>query len=226
MIRAALLLALASLPAAAQAQITPVPDAANPRLQTAVWQDGAEIVLTALPQTGLTVMLEPGEQILEVVPGQADVAAITVSAERDSFVIVPAPDMGDLSLRVRSDKRTYPLRIRTESSLLAAYLVRFLYPAAAGDYSTGQVWSYRLKGDKSVRPSAISDDGVRTSIAFAPDQALPAVFALNARGDEEVVNGYMRGDHFVIDRVYPELVFRIDKAKASARRAGPGGAGK
>lgn len=214
----ALPLALAWLPTAALAQTMPVPDAANPRLQTAVWQDGAETLLTALPQTGLTVMLEPGEQVVEVVPGQAEMAAITISAERDSFLIMPGAGMVEMPVRVISDKRTYLLRVKTESSLLAAYLVRFLYPASTDVESAGPVWTYRLKGDKSVRPSAISDNGVRTTIAFAADQALPAVFALNASGDEEVVNGYMRGDYFVIDRVYPELVFRIDKAKANARR--------
>jgi type IV secretion system protein VirB9 len=45
------------------------------------------------------------------------------------------------------------------------------------------------------------------------------VFAIGPTGDEQVVDGYMRDGLFVIDRVHEELVFRIDKAMATARRS-------
>ncbi|RDC58908.1 hypothetical protein HME9302_00084 [Alteripontixanthobacter maritimus] len=82
-----------------------------------------------------------------------------------------------------------------------------------------QQWGYSVKGDREVRPAAIGDDGFKTQIQYAPGQALPAVFAIGPAGEEEVVNGYMRGDFFVIDRVYNELVFRIDRKRAVARRS-------
>ncbi|TCD04346.1 hypothetical protein EYB45_08915 [Erythrobacteraceae bacterium CFH 75059] len=77
---------------------------------------------------------------------------------------------------------------------------------------------YRLSGDGAVRPLRVTDDGVRTTVAFAPEQALPAVFAIGPTGEELVVNGYMRGDAYVIDRIHDQLVFRIDRARATARR--------
>lgn len=81
-----------------------------------------------------------------------------------------------------------------------------------------QVASYRLRGDRSVRPLRVSDDGARTTIAFAPDQALPAVFAIGPTGEEIAVNGYMRTGEYVIDRVHERLVFRIDRDRATAER--------
>ena len=69
-----------------------------------------------------------------------------------------------------------------------------------------------------MRPATIRDNGRKTVITYAPGQPLPAVFAIGATGDEEVVDGYMRGEAFVIDRVHSELVFRIDKKKARAIR--------
>ena len=83
----------------------------------------------------------------------------------------------------------------------------------------GQVWEYRVSGPEAVRPLAISDDGERTRILYAPDQALPAVFGIGPTGDEIAVNGHMRNGVFVIDRVFERLVFRIDRARAVARRA-------
>ena len=79
-------------------------------------------------------------------------------------------------------------------------------------------WVWRMRGDRSVRPAWVADNGTSTMIAFAPGQALPAVFAIGPTGAEEVVNGHMRGTTYVIDRVYDQLVFRIDADRASARR--------
>ncbi len=61
---------------------------------------------------------------------------------------------------------------------------------------------YRVSGEKALRPEQISDDGDKTYLIWHPDQALPAVFAVNAFGSEEIVDGYMREGVFTIDRVH------------------------
>ena len=78
--------------------------------------------------------------------------------------------------------------------------------------------SYRLSGEKSLRPVRIGDDGTHVYIEWSEEQALPAVFALNAIGEEEMVDGYMRQGIFTIDRVHKTLVFRIGKQRAKADR--------
>ena len=80
---------------------------------------------------------------------------------------------------------------------------------------------YKLSGEKSLRPVQIGDDGVHMYLQWSADQALPAVFAINPQGGEEMVDGFMREGVFTIDRVYPELVFRIDKKAAKAVRIIP-----
>lgn len=77
---------------------------------------------------------------------------------------------------------------------------------------------YRITGDSSIRPAIVRDDGARMEIIWDRTQAIPAVIGVSDQGREEVVNGYMRDDVFVIDRVYTELLFRIDSAQAMARR--------
>ena len=78
--------------------------------------------------------------------------------------------------------------------------------------------SYRMSGEKSLRPSRIGDDGVHMYLEWDEEQALPAVFALNALGEEEMVDGYMRVGVFTIDRVHQALVFRIGNKRAKALR--------
>lgn len=77
---------------------------------------------------------------------------------------------------------------------------------------------YRLSGEKSLRPVRIGDDGTHMYLEWSEEQALPAVFALNAIGEEEMVDGYMRAGIFTIDRVHQTLVFRIGKKRAYAKR--------
>jgi len=81
--------------------------------------------------------------------------------------------------------------------------------------------TWKVRGDRSVHPAKIHDDGFRTYLEWRPEQSLPAVFAIGPTGAEEVVDGYMRDGVFVLDRVYAELVFRIDGDKAIATRRGP-----
>ncbi len=85
-------------------------------------------------------------------------------------------------------------------------------------YDPSAVPSYKLSGELSLRPARISDDGTHMYLEWTEDQALPAVFAVNARGEEEMVDGYMRQGIFTIDRVHSRLMFRIDKKRARADR--------
>lgn len=212
--------------APAAAQNVPALSEENPRLQSIRYAEGERVLLTALPQSALTVVLEPGEQIQQVVLGAQTGYQIRVSAERDSFAVLPEAGAPETNLTVQTDRRAYEFDLRTGNGLLAAYVVTFDF----GDdiafieqtdlqKPAGPVWTYRLKGDRTVRPQMIMDDGTRTWITFGEEQALPAVFAIGANGKEQVVNGYMRGSDYVIDRVHTELVFRIDKEKATAKRS-------
>lgn len=220
----ALMFALAPL-SAVSAQIVPMPGPETPRIQTARWAAGQPIVLTALPDTTLTVMLEPGETIRRATLSGSRAWDVSVSAEADSFQVTPQMGAAPASLLVETDGRSYEFALETRQGLMAAYLVRLEYgpPASpvseeAADNITDLTWSYRLRGDREVRPLSVRDNGEKTVITYAPGQSLPAVFAVGPTGDEEVVDGYMRGDVFVIDRVHSELVFRIDRDKATARR--------
>ncbi|MDP2129907.1 MAG: TrbG/VirB9 family P-type conjugative transfer protein [Erythrobacter sp.] len=210
------------------AQVFPMPGPETPRIQTAEWRAGEALVLTALPQTALTVMLEPGETIQRATLGGSPAWEVVVSAEADSFQITPRTGAVPASLSVETDRRAYSFLLETGDGLQAAYLVRLQFGGSSAFAQTqsgqslldltGLDWTYRLRGDQSVRPTSIRDNGAKTVIEYAPGQSLPAVFAIGPTGDEEVVDGYMRDGLFVIDRVHEELVFRIDKAKAAARR--------
>lgn len=226
MMRLPFALLIASMTCPLAAQVFPVPGMDTPRVQTVQWRAGEPVVLTALPGTTLTTMLEPGETIQRVVVGGDRGWQVSVSSEADSFQITPQSGALPTLLTIETDARIYEFALETGDGLQAAYLVRIEYgpsqPVAIAPEIGGTVegldWNYRIRGDRSVRPLSVRDNGEKTVIEYSPEQALPAVFAIGPTGDEEVVDGYMRDGRFVIDRVHQELVFRIDKEKATAER--------
>lgn len=227
MIRLSIVLAVLAFPTTLWGQAVPHPQSGNPRIQSVASGDGQVILLTTLPETAMTVALDRSEVIEEVIVGDRSAIAARVTAERNGFQLLPQRT-GELGgIDVITNQRDYHFTVSTGTGPLAAYLVEVQpemsqLPRGASSQELpqtgGETWNYRLRGDREVRPARIFDDGVRTQIEFAPDAPLPAIFAIGPSGDEQVVNGYMRGDVFVIDRVWGKLVFRIDREKATATR--------
>ncbi len=225
--RKAILLGIIAVAGAtsAFAQVFPTPGGETPRVQTVQWASGQFIVLTALPASTLTVMLEPGEVVRQATLNGSRAWDVSVSSELDSFQVTPEIGAAPANLIIETDNRRYEFILETGLGLMAAYLVRLQYASsaleedvAANEAIENLTWSYRLRGDREVRPTSVRDNGDKTVIEYAPGQSLPAVFAIGPTGDEEVVDGYMRDEVYVIDRVHQELVFRIDRDKATARR--------
>jgi type IV secretion system protein VirB9 len=75
-------------------------------------------------------------------------------------------------------------------------------------------WNYYARGTREIRPSEIYDDGRFTYMRFPGGQEIPAVFMINADGSESIVNGAMRGEHFVVQVVAKQLVLRKGQSVA------------
>ena len=216
----------------ATAQVSPVPDAADPRAQTLSLATDGVGRLTVLPATGLILTLPDDERVDTVVLG--DPAAFSVQADpaATSLAIRALRENARSTLSMMTSGRAYYFELEAAESPLAASRVRLvglpsLTPlnAPAPDLAVPPAPSapameitYKLSGDRSLRPVRVDDDGRRTTIEWAEDQALPATFGIGPTGEEEVADGHMRGGVYILDRVWPELVFRIDKSRARAKR--------
>lgn len=222
----ALICLLASVPA--HAQIRPIPGASDPRIQSVTFSRD-EIVRVVVPASAQTVIeLARGESVGTVTLG--DPAAWQVSVGKDgASVFIRALRPGATStMTIRSDLRTYALELETADDIRAAYVLRYYYPsdftqtssapASSSGGAATAIERYRLKGSASLRPQWIADDGMRTYIRWGEEQPLPAVFAVDSTGRELTVDGQMRGQFYTIDRIWPRLVFRIDRLTATAIR--------
>lgn len=211
------------------AQHRPQPSSGDPRLQTVEYRDNQVVTLEVAPGYQLALEFAADERIESV--GLGDSAAWMVSpTKRGDHLFIKATQPGvSTNMTVVTDIRTYAFDLHPlpGPSETMAYTVRFSYPAPpearmlSGEAAAVPDARYRVSGDKKLRPSAISDDGVKTYIEWPANVAMPAVYAINDQGREALVNGVVQDKMFVIDGVSRRLLFRIDKRVARATRAAP-----
>jgi type IV secretion system protein VirB9 len=216
---------LGVLAAPAAAQVDPPAAAGDPRIQTVAYNADQVVLLQGAPGYLITVEFGADEQIENVAVGDSGAWQVTPNRRGDYLFVKPV-QAAATNMTVVTSARTYlfelsPLYGPTPQM---AYTVRFTYPGGEAESIADEApaaqerGSYRLSGERALRPSRIADDGRHTYIEWPRDRALPAVYALDGEGRESLVNGAMRDDLFVIDAVAPRLVFRIDQHVARAER--------
>lgn len=209
--------------------ISPAP-AGEPGLQTLPYAADRVFPLRVPLGFQTTLVLDPNERIENIAVGDSESWEIAPNRRGDIIFIKPLRLGGVTNLTVVTDIRIYVFRLSAASAASAEtpFSVRFQYPEAvrADAPSSSEAppapAAYRLSGSRPLQPGAVNDDGVRTYIEWRPDQVLPAVFALDERRREMLVDGQMRDGRYVIDAVYPVLVFRQDRQTARATRLRPG----
>jgi type IV secretion system protein VirB9 len=197
------------------------------RIQSIEYRNNQVVRVRTTPGFQLTIELAPDEMVQSMALG--DNSAFQVSANKAGDHLFIKPLQADIStnLTVVTDVRTYNFELTStgEASADLPYAIRFTYPNLASPPPMSPTSSagvtkgrYRLKGDRALRPKAISDDGLKTYIEWPADGALPAVYSLERDGRETLANGNMRGAFFVIDGVARRLIFRVDHHRAQAVR--------
>ncbi|NYT40679.1 TrbG/VirB9 family P-type conjugative transfer protein [Sphingomonas sp. R-74633] len=216
----ALLLALP--PGVAAAQVTPQPDAGDAHIQLVDYRPEQVIRVEVAPGYQATIELAADEHIENVALGDSGAWQVSANRRGDRLFIKPTVAGITTNMAVVTDTRLYNFELVPGIGVASAWSVRFRYPGAgaqspgaAGDKVVGR---YKVRGEETLRPSGIHDDGVHTYIEWPEDKALPAIYALNGQGKETLINGMMRDGRMVIDSVQDALIFRIDKQKARAVR--------
>ena len=222
-------LLLSALFGAALWGAAPVWSQADERIAELRSEAGAPLLLNTALLTAQTILFPAGEHIIDVIVSEPAAYEMGVSLSGDSLVLVPGSALVPARLTVETERARYDFDLVPADPGRAPLVVKVPHAGSAAVQpadiavevppDTGQ---YRVSGERNLRPAAISDDGAKTYLSWHTGQAMPAVFGIGPSGDEEMVEGYMRGGFYTIDRTYGELVFRIDKKKAKARRRSEG----
>nr|WP_295238488.1 TrbG/VirB9 family P-type conjugative transfer protein [uncultured Brevundimonas sp.] len=215
--------------AAGQTMPTPAPPA-DPRIQTLPYDAGRVFPLRVAPRHQLALIFGPEERVENVAIGDSEAWQITPSNRGDSLFIKPLRASGVTNMTVITDAHVYSFELTPAAGpgLDAPYTIRFIYPGAtvldlSAPAAVPGIGRYRLSGARGARPQALDDDGLRTYIEWRQNAPVPAVFAIDERDAETLLQGQMRDGRFVIDAVYRNLVFRLDGQTARATRQTPRG---
>ena len=227
LLRPLLTIALLLVPAALSAQVRPQPGEGDPHLQSVEYHPDQVVRIEAVPGYQVTLEFAADEQIENVAVGDSGAWQVAPNHRGDHlFIKLLQPGIAT-NMTVLTSTRVYVFELAPllgDPSTMA-YTVHFTYPHEGtdnGDETAATAEGrYRLSGERALRPTGISDDGQHTYVEWPESQALPAVYAIDDAGREELVNGMMRGNLYVIDSVHNQLVFRIDRHSARARRVEP-----
>lgn len=221
----AALLLLASAPTIAE--VSPVASTGDPHIQTVSYDPQEVVILHVAPGFATTVIFSPDERIETVTVGESSSWQVQVNKRADQLVVKPLGNPTNTNLTVISDQRSYTFLLSTQAPDfgVAPYLLRFTYPGAPPPFSESDAAKpmnnptvYRLSGARDLRPSAMSDDGHFTSIAWPKNLPMPAVYSEPKSGKLALVNGVVRDGFYVIEGVYPKLVFLRGAERALALR--------
>jgi type IV secretion system protein VirB9 len=196
-----------------------------------VYSDGAGLpTVVCAPLRLCIIELQTGEKLTgepqigdsvrwNIEPGNYGLGELTTAL----IVIKPKAVGLDTNLVITTDRRCYYLRLISSSQDYVAK-VSFDYPddsrtkwtrALSKQFVTGVEplpdpaealnWDYRIKGDESIRPIRVLDDGVHTYIHMNPavlHREAPVLVIIGPDGKAEMVNYRVRGSMYVVDRLF------------------------
>jgi type IV secretion system protein VirB9 len=219
--------ALIGLPTALYAEVTPVPGEGDPRIQSVAYDPAQVVALRVAGGYAVTVRFSAEERIETVTLGDAGSWQATVNKRADSLVIKPIGPGLTTNLTVISDQRHYlfSLYATANSGTFQPYLVTFTYPLSATNIAAPPVMAegqYQMKGERSLWPLSIMDNGQFTALRWEDGAPLPAVYKQDAHAKLALVNGTMHDGSYIIEGVLDRMVFVLGKLRASATRISQG----
>jgi type IV secretion system protein VirB9 len=195
---------------------------ANPRIVTLTY--APERITRLLIADGYHVMISfaPGERIETIAIGDANGWQATASKRGDLLFVKWSGEALPTNMTIVTDLRVYLFELEPTDMIGGApYQWRFTYTGdqGLGDPENADISSasYLITGDTEIRPKRVFSQDGRTFIEWDQKAAIPATYAL-VGGQETLTNGDMIGGLYVIMDAPDQLVFRMDKMRANAKR--------
>lgn len=225
------------LAAVAVALVAPSPAAADARVKTVSYGAGDVVPLVGHYGYQMMIALDAGERIQNVSIGDSVAWLVTPAKDAGALFIKPVEANASTNMTVLTDRRTYLFELSAARATRGGrtpgmtYKVQFRYPEAAAQAAAAARAqaarpvaynrSYALSGSKTIRPTAVFDDGRFTYFAFPPNAEIPAIFLLDGR-KEALANHATRDGYVVLDRVARALVLRQGKERVKVKNKGFG----
>lgn len=219
-------------PLALHAELVARPGRLDPRIRSLAYSAEQVFLVTGTYGLVTTILFGADEEITQVVAGDTISWQILTSADRRSLTLKPMEKDAVTNLSVVTTRRTYSFDLRvndTKAMQNQTFKLRFTYPEDAGLKGTAELWKqaeaaqrnpniknirrdkvnydYGFKGSDGAKPLWVFDDGLKTFMKFTGD--IPAIFTVDGRRRESLVNYRREADYIVIDKVSRQWTLRF-----------------
>ena len=211
---------------------------ADGRIRTEVYSAYRIYPIHAKVGTSILVQLEADETI----KGESSAVGIgygeawKIGIRGNNIIFKPRAEQPVTNMIVVSNKRTYAFDLKMANAKHpATYILRFDYPdtrqqrqaalktkqdrAFAALRDTGSMHvdmrrntEYYGKGNKTLAPTAMWDNGRFTYLQFDNGRNMPSVYRVEQDGSESLLNAHIENDTLVIHEVNEKLMLRLGRA--------------
>ena len=207
------------------------------------FSDNALYRLYAAPQQVSDIVLQPGETLSAVSAGDTvrwavgDTASGSGPSRQVHVMVKPFATGLKTNLVILTDRRTYHLElVSTDRTSMAAISWSYPQDGLIAEHGSGQSsatidsglaienlnFRYAISGDSPAwRPVRAFDDGNKVYIEFPEriDQGeAPPLFVVGEDGRSDLVNYRVRGNFYVVDRLFAAAELRLGSDKQQVVR--------
>jgi len=202
----------------------PNPLPSDSRIKQFVYNENTVYRLDLHLKAITSVQFARGEEVKSILIG--DSASWEVVRLKSGNVISIKPRVANAlsNLTIYTDRRVYTFELRTVGNIRSGhksarnqnYRTTFVYPASSqvqefsgvgGD--GGKNYNYFAAGQGTFKPIEVFDNGKQTFFKFAPNAPRPAIFKVDSKGKESLVNVRSNGDVIIVDSVNNLWTVRI-----------------
>jgi type IV secretion system protein VirB9 len=239
-----LIVACATVSAAVSAEALPIRGRVDSRIRTAAYSADEVYRLYGYVGYAIELIFEDGETFSG--QGGGDLEGVTIDAHGNSVLVKPRAALVATNLVIYTNRRSYRFDYSVDARRPNRYMdevmfaVRFQYPPKIEEPNLDELierelekaraerprnWDYWYCGHPSLRPGAVSDDGVHTRLSFSNRGEIPAIFVQNEDGSESLINYSMDTGDVLIHSLASKFVLRRGKVTGCIVNRGLGGAG-
>lgn len=208
------------------AESTPVSKGVDGRIQSIQYNPNDVVKIYAKAGIATHIVLNSDETYQTHAFGDSDAWLFTKSGNH--IFIKPKVVNGSTNLVVVTDRRVYNFYIQYSNK--DTFQVQFTYPEQIAEKARQKDaenllasfktrfegkrinLAYKMKGSSVVAPTNIWDDGTFTYFKFGNNTDLPAIYALDSKGDESLYNRTVFGnknDIIMVHGISPKWRLRI-----------------
>ena len=200
------------------------------------YEDNNVVPIHGKTFTATQVVFGTDEVVLDIEGGDTTGWMVTHKPELANIVFIKPTMLGsNTNMTVVTNKHSYYFHLNSNNRLrdtseAPPFAIRFAYPQERKQESRTRTsealraqkelinpaknpeaynWDYRFSGSNQLTPLHVFDDGTFTYFELAPNQATPAIFAVDDReGKEAVVNIRRSGNYLIVQRLAPQFSLR------------------